>query len=199
MTRIPKRLHLACGSVYLRGYINIDIDVNGNSFSAALRPDLVKENITDFAHYYKEDVRRAQFLSGAKHDKPIVVDEFADIRVLPYLDGMVDEILAVQVFEHFTFAEGDDVLKEWHRVLKRGGVLHIDIPDLEDTIQLYLKDPIWATRLLYGSQKNEYSIHKSMYTVNTIKEKLEKAGFGNFKMMPNMHTYPAFGIKAIKL
>lgn len=56
-------------------------------------------------------------------------DEKADIKCdvkdLPFEDNSVDEIVASHIIEHFDFREAQDVLKEWQRVLKRGGKLWI--------------------------------------------------------------------------
>ena len=191
------RLHLACGTVYLDGYKNIDIKHKGACL-AKNRPDVVEQNITDWEHYYKEDIRRDDFIKGTFHDKKVVCDEFADIRCLPYKDETIDEILAVQVFEHFTYADGKKLLYNWYDILKMGGVLHLDIPDLDGTVELYKSDPVWATRLLYGSQKNEYGVHKAMYTKNSIAELLQEIGFTEIEILPNIHTYPAFGVKGVK-
>lgn len=193
----PIKLHLACGTVYLDGYINIDLP-GDSTWHASERLDIVEQNKTDWAHYYKKDVNRDQFMSGKYHDKAVVVDVFADIRRLPVPDEFADEILAVQVFEHFTFAECDHLLKHWYKKLKPGGLLHLDVPDLAGTIELFKDDPYWATRLLYGSQKNEHSVHQSMYTYKSLREKLRIAGYTNPQEQSNIHTYPAFGVKAYK-
>lgn len=191
------RLHLANGTVYLKNYTNIDLRLP-ESHLAIDRPDLVAVNITDWEHYYKKDVSRDQFLSGKLHHSEIVCDLFSDIRNLPYLEDTVDEILAVQVFEHFSFPEGKKLLFYWYDLLKEGGILHLDIPDLDGTIEIYKNDPVWATRLLYGSQKNEYGIHKAMYTKESITKLFEEVGFKDIEILENIHTYPAFGVKGIK-
>lgn len=195
-------LHLACGTVFLESnntenWINIDIELP-ESHLAISRPDLVEENITDFEHYYKQEVKRDTFLSGNLHHKEIVCDMFADIRDLPFDPESIDEILAVQVFEHFTYAEGKEVLEHWTSLLKVGGILHLDVPDLDGSIALYKDDPVWATRLLYGSQKNEYGVHKGMYTRKTLGDLLYQFGYKDVEFLENMHTYPAFGIRGVK-
>lgn len=191
------RLHLANGTVYLKGYENIDLKLP-ESHLAKDRPDLVEENLTDFDHYYKEIVNRNKFLSGELHHKEIVCDMFSDIRDLPFEPNSVDEILAVQVFEHFTYKEGKELFEYWTSLLKPGGVLHLDVPDLDRTIEIYQSDPEWATRLLYGSQKNEWGIHKAMYNHDTLRALYKEFGYRDIEAMPNMHTYPAFGMKGIK-
>lgn len=191
------KLHLACGTVYLKGYYNIDVKLP-ESHLAMQRPDLVKKNSTDFEHYYKKNVTRDVFLSKKLQKKEIVCDMFSDIRDLPFEPESVDEILAVQVFEHFTYKEGEKLFKYWASLLKKGGTLHIDIPDLIGTIDIYKEDPVWGRRLLFGSQKNEYGVHKAMYSKEDLWKIFYNKGFSRIEEMPNMHTYPAFGMKGVK-
>jgi len=103
------------------------------------------------------------------------------------------------VFEHFSFPEGREVFEYWTSLLKHGGVLHLDVPDLDRTVEIYQSDPEWGTRLLFGSQKNEYGIHKSMYTEKTLKALYKEFGYGDIKVLPNIHTYPAFAMKGTKI
>ena len=63
-------------------------------------------------------------------DRPNV-DIVSSAHELPQLkDDSVDEILAEHLLEHFTFYEAQRALSEWFRVLKSGGKLTIEVPDL---------------------------------------------------------------------
>lgn len=195
-------LHLACGTVFLlptmeKKWVNIDVDIPG-SYLAEDRPDIVKRNSTTVDNYYKQEVKRDQFLSKELQKKDVVCDVFSDITDLPYEKDSVDEILAVQVFEHFSFTEGREVMKYWTGLLKKGGILHLDVPDLDGTVKIYLKDKEWGTRLLFGSQKNEYGVHKSMYTRKTLKKLFKDFGYTDIEVLPNIHTYPGFAVRGIK-
>lgn len=195
---MKNKLHLANGTVYLTpGYTNIDVSLP-EAFLAKDRPDLVEKNTTTLDSYYKEYVDRDIFLSGSLQHKENVCDLFADIRELPYEKESVDEILGVQVFEHFSFVEGREVLEYWVSLLKHGGFVHLDVPDLDRTVEIYRTDPVWGTRLLYGSQKNEYGVHKAMYNKKTLRKLFQDVGLVDIKLYPNMHTYPAFGMRGTK-
>lgn len=52
-----------------------------------------------------------------------------DARALPYRDGSVEEVFASNVLEHFPPGETTAVLTEWARVLIRGGLLRVVVPD----------------------------------------------------------------------
>lgn len=58
-------------------------------------------------------------------------DAECDIRKpLPFADGVADRILAEHVVEHVTHQEAWSFFVECKRVLKRGGVLRVAIPDI---------------------------------------------------------------------
>ncbi len=199
-----KKVHVGCGTVYLQGYINVDVRIPGISFLAKDRPDIVKHNITSVDRYYKFKVGRKEIETMKLANKFVVVDRFADALHLPFRKNSLDEIRAVQVFEHFTYKEGEKLLDHWHDLLKPAGLIHIDVPDLDETIKGYLKaqsvkDKCWYLRLLFGSQKNSYNLHKAMYSKNMLKILLRKYGFYRIRERANIHFYPAFAIEARKL
>jgi SAM-dependent methyltransferase len=59
-----------------------------------------------------------------------VGDLVADVTDLPYQDGSVDELRALDVLEHFSEFDYPSVLTEWARVLKPGGRLIVRVPNL---------------------------------------------------------------------
>lgn len=57
-------------------------------------------------------------------------DIVAPADKIPLPDGCADEVLAVHVWEHFLLWECDGVAAEWRRLLKPGGLLVLEMPDL---------------------------------------------------------------------
>lgn len=55
----------------------------------------------------------------------------ADIRKLPYELNSVDEIRAIDVYEHVSFNESQELLNHWVSLLKYGGSLIIQSPSIE--------------------------------------------------------------------
>ena len=199
------KIHLGCGPVYLKDYINIDGKFD-NHYLASDRPDLVELNKTDINHYYKKNVTRLDIENKVLIKQDVVVDMYAeDYDNLPFEKESLDEIFSSQVFEHFDYKEQEGLLEYWKSLLKIGGKLVIDIPDLDRTVDGYYHsrtqhDKDWYTRLLFGSQKNKYAYHKEMHSQTSLRRLLEKHGFKNVKLIQNIHDglYPAFGMEGVK-
>ena len=68
-------------------------------------------------------------------------DVVCDIRKLDnFPDNFADEILAVHVVEHFWRWEVVEILKEWVRVLKPGGKMILECPNLKSACEEFLKN-----------------------------------------------------------
>lgn len=97
-------------------------------------------------------------------------------------DNSADEIMAIHLFEHMSKKEAQNALKEWHRVLKPGGKLILEMPDIIKCARNLLAKPddyknsIWG---LYGNhdEPSEYMYHKYGWSFVFIKPELEAAGF----------------------
>ena len=64
-------------------------------------------------------------------------DVEADLsKPLPFEDESADEIHAYHLFEHFYRYEADEILMDWTRVLKVGGLLVIELPCLDKIISI---------------------------------------------------------------
>jgi SAM-dependent methyltransferase len=198
------RLHVGCGTVYLDGYVNLDLEVPGYSFLASERPDLVERNRTTVDRYYKKEESRETLEHGPSEPQACVVDRYADLRALPYAPNTADEIRSVQSLEHLDMREGPRVLRHWYDVLRPGGVLHVDVPDFEETARQLLAQPDepskdWYYRLVYGSQKNAYAFHKNGFSPARLGRLLREAGFREVRPVANrIHFYPVAIAEAVK-
>lgn len=119
----------------------------------------------------------------------IDLDESADIvhdikNLKIFEDDSISEIYASHCLEHFSRREIINILLEWKRVLKVGGILRIAVPDLEAVINLYNRDPeniYLIFGLLYGGQTNELDYHKFGFTFTTLSDTLASLGFESIK------------------
>lgn len=98
-----------------------------------------------------------------------------DIFNLPFEDNFCDLLYACHLIAYFDREEIKPLLKEWHRVLKPGGVLRIATPDWDvlKTLDAPLLGP------LYGRmQVNEgWIYHKTVWTAMQLTDALRYAGF----------------------
>jgi predicted SAM-dependent methyltransferase len=104
-----------------------------------------------------------------------------DFGHIPIENGEVDEIYSGDVIEHIEMGRRDEVLKEWNRILKIGGVFTGSTPNLHSTMMRYASGELSmedAYGALYGSQETSYQQHYTTYTTKTLKALLEKYGFG---------------------
>lgn len=116
------------------------------------------------------------------------VDFRHDVKKLPYDDNTIDEIKAFHIIEHFDFFEGQEVLKEWYRILKPGGKLYLETPDFLETCRAFVEgSPLpgydieqWRI-LLYGHFFAHPWIagqtHKFLFTESQLRSQLSWAGF----------------------
>lgn len=176
----PLRLHLGCGGQRHKGFINIDC---------------VKTPATDMV---------------------------CDIRKLPYGTDSIDTIESYHVFEHIPvclhanvssdygekYASLIAVLKEWWRVLKKDGLLVIEMPDLDGVIKEYLnanekrRDELLIG--IYGSYrgKDNTDIHRWGANENRLRYLLDKVGFKYIKFCEaqdyHKDSVPCLRVEAIK-
>lgn len=108
--------------------------------------------------------------------------------------GSICELYASNILEHFPHTETLDVLKEWSRVLKTGGKLHISVPDFDFCIDFYIKTnralQPWLVNYMYGDQKGPQEFHQTPFNWSHLRDLLDKAGFSQAK---RVHDLP-YGI-----
>ena len=113
--------------------------------------------------------------------------KYNDITKLPFQDNSVDIIYNSHVFEYFDRDECKDILKEWYRVLKKGGILRIGVPDFEACAKLYVNKEYPLDKfvgMFYGKWQindNKFVYHKTIYDFVSLKKVLEEAKFKNIR------------------
>ncbi len=113
-----------------------------------------------------------------------------DIRRLAYADNTIDEILASHVLEHLSYSDVDVVVQEMYRVLKPGGKVIIDVPDLEAMVRIWLDLPEerrWgpesrAFAAIFGTQQDEGNFHKNGFTKARLRKVLADVGFRSIEV-----------------
>jgi predicted SAM-dependent methyltransferase len=106
--------------------------------------------------------------------KTDLVDIVADARVLPFKEESFDLVYSSHLIEHFRHYEVKNVLKEWIRVLKRGGTVEIRCPWLRVRALLFFLFPTWENVInIYGEQNYKENFHKCGFSFKLLKELLE--------------------------
>lgn len=110
---------------------------------------------------------------------PLGRDQGSEIFPLPYDDNSVDVIRASHVLEHFPHGQIADVLKDWARALKPGGILRIAVPDFEEMARRYLDGKLMdapAEHFVMGSQIDDNDYHRSLFDREHLRQRLSVAG-----------------------
>ena len=131
-------------------------------------------------------------VESRKGNKP---DLLCDITKLDkFADNSVDEILTVHVIEHFYYWLLPPVLAEWKRVLRPGGVMITETPNLLFACQEIMKEPFKAALPnaqmsmwpLFGNpyEEDELMCHHWCFTPQTLGQTFAEAGFTNIRQEP---------------
>ncbi|MDP2705094.1 MAG: hypothetical protein Q8O71_01695 [bacterium] len=204
----PLRVHVGCGKIYLRGYRNVDLPAP-NRHLASARPDLMERWITDDgdAYYARIPTTREEVSRGPLALTDTVVDDFADaLHGLPFGVHQVDEVLARQVAEHWSMGELRKFVLNVDYVLKPGGVLRLDVPDMAaalDRIESAARDGANATELalmrrhVQGPRGGDGGDHFAGYARAQLRALVEEYGFEFVAEEPPLagRWYPAFCLR----
>jgi predicted SAM-dependent methyltransferase len=128
-------------------------------------------------------------VGGGLEPKPgyVNVDPYAaaaDVRNhawdLPYAACTVDEINCTHVLEHIEKRKVSVVLAEFFRVLKPGGLLVVEVPDLAWCCENWLqhRDDGWNLDALFGNQDPPGGqFHLTGFTQGILENRIREAGF----------------------
>ena len=110
------------------------------------------------------------------------VGDCADLSA--FADGSVEDIYASHVLEHLGYAQKlPAALREWHRVLRKGGRARISVPDLDVLCRLFLDaagrtpDRILIMRMMFGGQLDPQDFHYVGLSCDILSGLLADAGF----------------------
>ena len=189
------KLHLCCGNVYLRGWINVDAYIDGKTNMSCQWPELVEELGTTPENYYK-------WCLGAARSKEVrLVDVVCDLRIaFPEKGAPYEEIMIVQGIEHFRRQDGRRLLERCFNSLVAKGMLRLDFPDVLGSAKLIEEgqDEL-AMRYVYCSGRDNYSVHKWGYTARMMADLLQDIGFSWVEPWNGIvHQYPVISLQAVK-
>ena len=98
----------------------------------------------------------------------------------PFKTGSADLIYASHCLEHFSHLNVAQVLAEWFRVLKKGGILRLSVPDFDLLLKIYQENSFDIDTILgplMGGQDYQYNFHMVAFNKNKLEILLANAGF----------------------
>ncbi|KKP36081.1 MAG: Methylase involved in ubiquinone/menaquinone biosynthesis-like protein [candidate division TM6 bacterium GW2011_GWF2_32_72] len=125
---------------------------------------------------------------AVQHDYFNTAPDFeADIMELNFPEESVDEIRLHHVFEHFNRVEAIAMLIRWSKWLKVGGVLHIETPDLNGSIDTLRSDKSFEIKMgvirhLTGDQAEFWAFHKDLWFAERFEKTLTAMGFNQIEI-----------------
>lgn len=138
--------------------------------------------------------RRIEGFTGVDAVKRPAADIIAPAHKIPLKTGTVEEIMAIHLVEHVFRWETPLLLREWARLLKPGGRLVLEMPDLVKCCQNIIsgrieggKHPdqlgLWG---LFGDDrtKDQFMAHRTAWTFTTLRPLVAEAGFKDITEHP---------------
>ena len=125
-----------------------------------------------------------------------------DVRQLPYPNESADIVLAIDLLQVYSHRETDSVLKEWARVIKKGGTLILSVPDLKKILNDYYNNnlPISeANQYIFGKQANDYDYHYNGFDDVSLQKHLQTAGLQIVELQHQANSMPRLIARAVKI
>lgn len=124
-----------------------------------------------------------------------IADAFADMRELGLPDASVDEMFTSHTIDHFTKWVALEMFRDWHRMLKPGGKLVIEVADFNRCV-LWLFHPSPTKRKLardqfYGNQwdRIDYETHRYVWSAGELRRALLETGFREVEVSHRTETH----------
>ncbi len=140
---------------------------------------IVKVDVGSGNHNMKKPLDEWIRIDGAGGE---FIDLTCDFGEIPLKDKSVDVLWNGDVIEHIPMWQWDKVIGEWNRILKIGGKIAGQSPNLHRVMVDYAAGKLSltdATNALYGWHDNIWQQHYITFTVETLSEMLKKYGFDN--------------------
>lgn len=133
---------------------------------------------TEWTHVDAQDDVLLEFDGTTPHP----VDVVCDARYVQLPDAAADVVYSQECLEHFPKADYFDVLSEWCRLVKPGGVIIIEVPDFLACCKVVMEAETLEMdraiqQLFYGGQVNDWDFHYNGFTARIFEDDFERLGF----------------------
>jgi SAM-dependent methyltransferase len=118
------------------------------------------------------------------------IDHRNRIDSLPMFgDDTVDLIYCCHAFQYFDRVQALDVLGEWRRVLKTGGILRLSVPDFPALVSVYertgalgeILGPLFGRIVIQAPEGPAVIYNRTTYDYRSLEELCLKVGFRSFR------------------
>lgn len=127
-------------------------------------------------------------------------DVQADCCALPFADGAAELVETNHLIEHLGRHDAERALREWNRVLRPGGRLIIECPNVREVAREFVLGREERLDNLYGLQRGPGDTHLFGYTPENLAASLRRHGFEHItlKQPETYHLEPSFRTECIK-
>lgn len=101
-------------------------------------------------------------------------------NLAPFKEDSVNLIYACHCLEHFSYIKVSDVLGEWFRVLKDGGILRLSVPNFDLLLDIYRENGNDISTIigpLMGGQNYKFNFHMTVFNQSSLQNILINTGF----------------------
>jgi SAM-dependent methyltransferase len=106
-------------------------------------------------------------------------------KVHEILETKADIVRATHILEHFPFRNTVEILENWSSILKPGGQLYIEVPNVlghaNGVVSGETSEEDFGT-FMYGEQDYPGNFHMAGFTPSILRKRLEQAGLENINI-----------------
>jgi len=120
----------------------------------------------------------------------IVTSNLQSLDMVP--DETADMVYMCHVLEHVSHCELITTVREIRRVLKRGGVYRVSVPDFDKIVSIYHNtgnDVTAVERPLMGGQDYSFNYHYSVFNYRSLESLMLKNGFMDVRVWDPLNCH----------
>lgn len=158
--------------------------INEKEVNRKLALPVVKIDLGCGLNRHEKEKNEYIYIDGDEADG---IDIVCDWNTIPLPDKCADEVHSSDTLEHFRPWEYDITFKELNRIMKVGGRFWFTTPNRTEVIKRAYEgtcDEEWLRCNLHGHQLGFGHVHYNLFTKQSLKELLEKYGFGDVLFSP---------------